>query len=201
MTLAETFGPTSEGPRAPQRRCIVTGASEDKGRLLRFVVGPDGRIVPDIAERLPGRGLWLICRRDIVRQAMAKRSFERAARAPVLVDADLDRRIEDLLVRRLVDLIGLARRAGLAVQGFVKVRGLIEAGGAAMLIAAADGAEDGQRKLRALAPGLPLIEALSAAELGRAFGRESAVHAALRKGALATTLVREAERLGAYRAI
>jgi uncharacterized protein len=199
MTLAETLDTTVEERSAPQRRCIVTGVSEDKARLLRFVVGPDGRIVPDVAGRLPGRGLWLKCRRDIVRQAAAKRSFERAARAPVLIDVDLDRRIEDLLVLRLIDLIGLARRAGLAVQGFVKVRALIEAGDAVALLAAADGAEDGRQKLRALGPDLPLIEALSAAELGRAFGRENAVHVALRKGALVTTLVNEAGRLDAYR--
>jgi predicted RNA-binding protein YlxR (DUF448 family) len=194
--LAEALAAPADNENAPERRCIVTGASDAKERLLRFVVGPDQRIVPDIAEKLPGRGLWLLCRRDIVRQAMGKRLFQRAARAAVVVDEDLDRRVEDLLRQRVVDLIGLARRAGLAVQGFVKVRALIESGEAAVLIAARDGAEDGRQKLRALV--LPEIDSLSAVELGRAFGRETAVHAALRRGALATAVLGAAERLRGY---
>jgi len=185
---------------APQRRCIVTGTAGGTGGLVRFVVGPDAHIVPDIAGKLPGRGLWLQCRRDIVRQAITKRSFQRAARAQVVVEDDLDRRVEDLLTRRLIDLIGMARRAGLAVQGFAKVRALVEARAAAALVAAADGAEDGRRKLRALAPELPCIEALSTAELGRAFGRETAVHAALRQGALTAAFLSGAARLTAFRA-
>jgi uncharacterized protein len=195
MTLAEPIF-----TEAPQRRCIVTGTSGGKGGLVRFVVGPDGCVVPDISEKLPGRGLWLQCRRDIVRQAVSKRSFQRAARAQIVVEDDLDRRVEALLTRRLIDLIGMARRAGLSVQGFAKVRALLDARAAAALIVASDGAEDGRRKLRALGPELPCIEALSAAELGQAFGRETAVHAALRPGALAAALLKEAGRLTAYRA-
>src|SRR5215469_11179498 len=148
--LAEPLVAPADNGSAPERRCIVTGASVAKERLLRFVVGPDQRIVPDIAEKLPGRGLWILCRRDVVRKAMGNRLFQRAARVAVVVDEDLDRRVEDLLRQRVVDLIGLARRAGLAVQGFVKVRALVDSGEAAVLIAARDGAEDGRQKLRAL---------------------------------------------------
>ena len=192
--------PAEASPKeAPRRRCIVTGETGGRDGLVRFVIGPDARVVPDIAGKLPGRGLWLQCRRDIVRQAISKRSFERAARAKVAVDDDLDRRVEELLSRRLIDLIGMARRAGLAVQGFAKVSALVRAGEAAVLIAAADGAEDGRRKLRALASALPCIEALNTAELGRAFGRDSTVHAALRAGRLASALLQEAARLRAYR--
>lgn len=194
MTLATT-SPTE----APLRRCIVTGTTGDRGGLVRFVVGPDAHIVPDVAGKLPGRGFWVQCRRDIVRNAVSKHSFQRAARTQVVVEEDLDRRVEDLLTRRLIDLIGMARRAGLAVQGFVKVRTLVQQGGASALIAACDGAEEGRGKLNALARALPCIDALSASELGRAFGRETAVHAGLRAGALTAAVLNEARRLRAYR--
>jgi len=170
-----------------------------KQDLIRFVVGPDGRIHPDVAERLPGRGLWTLARRDIVARAVKKRLFGRAARAAVGIDEDLDRRVEALLARRAIDLIGLARRAGLAVCGFVKVETVLNDGKAAVLIAAADGSADGRRKLRARAPELPLVEALTSAELGAAFGRESAVHAALKAGPLAETFVAVAARLAGFR--
>jgi uncharacterized protein len=152
-----------------------------------------------VAERLPGRGLWTLARRDIVARAVKKRLFHRAARTAVGVEEDLDRRVEGLLAGRAIDLIGLARRAGLAVAGFAKVEAVLNAGKAAVLIAACDGSADGRGKLRARAPGLPLVEALSSAELGAAFGRESAVHAALKAGPLAEAFLTDAGRLAGFR--
>src|SRR5262249_25133213 len=105
----------------PQRRCICTGESGDRPFLLRFVIGPDDELVPDVAARLPRRGLWWPPRRDIVERAVAKRLFARAARRPVTVPLGLADRIEALLAQRCRDGLGLARRAGLAVAGFTKV--------------------------------------------------------------------------------
>jgi uncharacterized protein len=172
---------------------------QPKAGLLRFVVGPEGRIVPDIAGKLPGRGLWLTARRDIVAAAVTKRLFARAARQPVIVDDDLAERVEALLAERCCDQIGLARRAGQAVMGFAKVEAALAQGKAAVLLAAADGAADGRMKLRALAPGLPLVEQLSGAELGAAFGREYVVHAALAPGRIAQALIAGAARLAGFR--
>jgi len=168
--------------------------------LVRFVVDPAGQIVPDMAHRLPGRGLWLTARRDIVSQAVEKRLFARAAKAPVTVEAGLEDRIEVLLARRCAELLGLARRAGLIEAGFVKVRAALLKGDVAVLIAAMDGAEDGRAKLSALASGLVLVSCLSAAALGAALGREQAVHVALRRGPLADLFLAEARRLSGFRA-
>jgi uncharacterized protein len=191
--------PEGEAETGPERRCLVSGAVRPKAELLRFVVGPEGRIVPDIAGKLPGRGLWLTARRDIVAAAVTKRLFARAARQPVIVDDDLAERVEALLAERCRDQIGLARRAGQAVMGFAKVEAALAQGKAAVLLAAADGAADGRMKLRALAPGLPLVEQLSGAELGAAFGREHVVHAALAPGRIAQALTADAARLAGFR--
>jgi predicted RNA-binding protein YlxR (DUF448 family) len=181
------------------RRCIVTGELRPKTELVRFVVGPEGSIVPDVSGRLPGRGLWLTARRDIVATATTKRIFARAARTQVGVDEGLADRIEQLLAARCCDMLGLARRAGQALAGFVKVRTLVASGGAAVLVEAADGGSDSRAKLAALAPALPVIDRLSCAELSAAFGREHVVHAALMPGRLASSLVAEAARLGGFR--
>ena len=177
----------------------MTGEVHAKPELIRFVLGPDDRIHPDVAERLPGRGLWTLARRDIVQRAVKKRLFGRAARVAVGVDEDLDRRVEELLARRAIDLIGLARRAGLAICGFTKVEAALDAGKAAVLIAATDGSADGRSKLRARAPGLPLAEVLTSVELGVAFGRESVVHAVLKAGPLAEAFLTVAGRLAGFR--
>lgn len=182
-----------------ERRCLVSGDVLPKAALVRFVVSPGGEIVPDVADRLPGRGLWLTARRDIVATAVAKRLFGRAARRPVVVDEALADRVETLLVARCRDLIGLARRAGEAAMGFVKVERMLTAGVAGLLLGASDGARDGRGKLRALAPDVRERSELTAGELGAAFGRDWAVHAALRDGRLADALARELDRLDGFR--
>lgn len=191
--------PALDSAHSPRRRCIVTGEVRDRGALLRFVVGPDGAIVPDIEARLPGRGLWLVPRRDIVERAVTKRVFSRAARRPVSASPELVERIECLLARRCGDTLGLARRAGLAVAGFDRVGEALRHGRAALLLCALDGAEGGRLKLAALGRDLPSASVLTAAELGAAFGRERIVHAAVVGGALCRRLRLDLERLAGLR--
>jgi predicted RNA-binding protein YlxR (DUF448 family) len=190
----------SEAPSGPNRRCLVTGAVRPKAELLRFVLDPNGEIVPDIAGKLPGRGLWLTARRDIVMEAASKRVFARAAKAPAVVSGGLEDRVAALLVQRCIEILGLARRSGLAVAGFERVREAVAARRASVLVEAMDGAAQGRGKIAALLPEVPRVACLSARELGVAFGREQAVHVALGKGRLAELFIVEARRLQGFRA-
>lgn len=183
----------------PLRRCIATRRILPKERLIRFVVDAEGVVVPDLEGRLPGRGLWLQARRDVVETACAKSSFAKAARIQVKVPDVLAERVEALLRRRCLDLIGLARRASQVAAGFEQARGWLRDGRAGVLIAASDGADGGRGKLAALAREVPLVELFTAAELGAALGRERAVHVALARGSLARRLVLEATRLAGFR--
>jgi hypothetical protein len=192
--------PADEVLTGASRRCLVTGVVRPKSELLRFVLDPVGQIVPDVAGKLPGRGLWLTAQRDIVSEAASKRVFARAAKAPAVVSDGLADRVETLLAQRCVELLGLARRSGLAVAGFVRVKTALANGKVAVLVEATDAAADGQEKLAALAPALPRVACLSAREMGVAFGREHAVHVALGKGRLAELFIVEARRLQGFRA-
>jgi predicted RNA-binding protein YlxR (DUF448 family) len=183
----------------PQRRCIVTGQSLPREDLLRFVVAPDGAVVPDLDEKLPGRGLWLRAERDILRTACAKGAFSKAARRETKLPDDLAAQVERLLRRRCLDLIGLARRSGALTAGFEKVRAFLASEDAGLLLAASDGAADGRGKIRALAPNVALVDAFTAEELGQAVGREHIVHAAVAKGRLANRILHEAHRLAGVR--
>jgi predicted RNA-binding protein YlxR (DUF448 family) len=181
------------------RRCLVTGDRLPREALLRFVVAPDGDVVADMDGRLPGRGLWLRSRRDMVKTACAGNLFAKASGGRATATADLAERVEERLTRRCLDLIGLARRAGQVATGFEKVRVWLRAGKAGVLLAAADGAVGGRAKLRALASGMAVLEAFSGAQLGAALGRESAGHVAVARGGLAERLMREVGRLRAFR--
>jgi len=184
----------------PLRRCIVTRQVLPKEALIRFVVDPTGAVVPDVAGKLPGRGLWVKAERTALATAVAKNLFAKAARHQVEAPVDLADRTAALLAQRCLELVGLARRAGDVVCGFEKVRDALRHGRVGVLLAAADGAADGRGKLQALARERPTLALFTGAELSASLGRENVVHAAVAPGRLAERLNVESARLAGLRA-
>ena len=162
--------------------------------MLRFVIGPDRQVVPDLAARLPGRGLWLSARADVLETACAKGAFARAARGMVTVPADLDATLRKGLAQRIADQLGLARRAGQAVAGYDGARGWVQTGRAGLVLQASDGSQDERRRLLS---GVRVAVAwpMEAAGLGAVFGRDQVVHVAVASGRLADMLMNEIGRL------
>ncbi|NIY71482.1 RNA-binding protein [Marivivens donghaensis] len=181
-----------------ERKCIVTGEVQPKAGLIRFVVGPDNQVVPDVLEKLPGRGLWVTASRDVIEKA-GKGQFSRSAKMAVTVPDALVDEVERQLVKRVVDLIALARKAGLAVCGFEKVKGWLAGGeNVRVLLQANDGSTRGKAKLWT-PQGARYFDCLSAEELGLAFGRQSVIHGALATGGLSDRVVEEAAKLKSMR--
>ncbi|MEM0944864.1 MAG: RNA-binding protein [Pseudomonadota bacterium] len=198
-----TRGGRSKSRDGPERRCLATGQSGQTARLIRFALGPGGEVVPDLAGKLPGRGVWLTAERALVEKAETKRLFSRGFKAQAKAPEGLADLLEGLLVERLVQVISLARKAGQAVTGFEKVKAALDAGQVGLLLQASDGAEDGQRKLAMRADGVPRMGVLTGQELGLAFGRGFAIHAALSVGGagkgFCARAMAEAERLAGFR--
>ncbi len=182
----------------PERRCIVTGDVQPKAGLVRFVLGPDGLIYPDLAEKLPGRGIWVTADRAAIDRAAAKGLFARAARAPAKVPENLADLVEQGLAHRVVELISLVRKSGRAVVGFEKVKGWLADGRAKVLLQASDGSDRGKGKLWTPEGGR-WFGCLTSAELGLAFGRDHAIHGALAAGGLTPRVISEAARLAGMR--
>ncbi|WP_430449829.1 RNA-binding protein [Rhodophyticola sp.] len=181
-----------------ERRCIATGETQPKGGLIRFVVGPEGQVVPDVLERLPGRGIWVSADRAALELAVKKNLFSRGAKMQVTVPADLLDQTETVLTRRLTDLIALSRKGGYAVAGFEKVKSWLAEGRAKVLLQASDGSERGKSKLWTPEGGR-FFGCLTATELGLAFGRQSVIHGALAAGGLTARVVEEAAKLQGLR--
>ncbi|EAR53103.1 hypothetical protein OG2516_11586 [Oceanicola granulosus HTCC2516] len=190
-------GGRSKGRDEPERRCIVTGEVGPKQGLIRFVSSPDNVIVPDVAGKLPGRGMWVTADRAVLDQAK-KGQFARAAKAQVEVPEGLADEVERQVARRVVELIALARKAGLAVCGFEKVKGWLADRPVRVLLQASDGSVRGKSKLWT-PEGARYYDILSASELGVAFGRESVIHGALSTGGLSDRVVEEAAKLRGLR--
>ena len=191
----------------PLRQCAVSRSQRPADDLVRFVLGPDGSIVPDLARRLPGRGVWIEARRQQVEAAVRGRVFARSLRQPVIVAEDLPEQVERLMARRLAEAISLARKAGLLVVGFARVDELLARGQAVLIIHAADAGKDGAAKLSRKFEALlgperaaqAIVTDLTGQQLDLAIGRSNVVHAAASGGGASRRVLQEAARLRRYR--
>lgn len=199
-----------QGPRriAPgsERFCAATGAVTPVADMIRFVVAPDGTVVPDLKRRLPGRGIWITATRPALRNALARKAFARGFKREVRVAPDLVETTDRLLERSALDALAMAHKAGRAVTGFAKVEAaLVRQERVVGLIHAADAASDGVRKLAAAlrqrtdAENIAVIGTFGAAQLGLAFGRSHVVHAVLVAGPESETFLARLARLERFR--
>ena len=184
-----------------ERRDLVTHQVMEESCLIRFVAAPDGSVAPDLGRKLPGRGMWVAADRQSVETAARKGLFSRSAKTKLSASADLANTVENLLVRRCLDQLGLARREGVLISGFEKSAAAIRSGKAAWLVEATDGAVDGRGKLIALArhQTTKICGVFSADDLSLALGLENAIHAVLLKGGRADRWTTEVERLAGFR--
>jgi hypothetical protein len=175
----------------------------EEARLVRFVAGPDGVVVPDLARKLPGRGLWVAATREAVTTAAKKQLFSRAAKTRLSAPADLADQVERLMRQRLLAALGMARKAGELTMGFGKVDTAVRSGKAAWLIEASDGAEDGRRKLaqavHSAATKPRTLILFSSEELSLALGAPNVIHTAFLAGRGAERWTLDVQRLAGFR--
>lgn len=196
-------GPADRAAAGRERRDIVSGEVMAEARLIRFVAAPDGAVTPDLAAKLPGRGMWVEATREALVQAVKRQAFSRSAKTKLTADPGLPDLVDSLLHRRCLEHLGLAKREGVLISGFEKTLAQIGAGKAAWWIEASDGSADGRRKLAAAVRRSPkppeLCGAFTGAELGLALGVETVVHVALLAGRRAGRWTEEVRRLAGFR--
>lgn len=190
------------------RSCIVSREAKPIAELIRFVLAPDGSVVPDLKRDLPGRGVWVEARRTVVDKAIAKKLFARGFRTNVVVDPALGDLVDRLLAKQALGTFGLARKAGLVVTGFAKVEAAVARERLVCLVHAAEAGEDGKNKLTAALKrrfggelGCPVVRIFSGSQLDLALGRSNVIHAALLAGRAGEIFLERAVALGRYRGI
>jgi len=205
QTAVEQDHEAHEGVDDTVRACALTRVRRPKDELIRFVLGPDGTIVPDLKEKLPGRGVWLTAAHDTVAEAAKRNVFARALKAEAKAPEGLAAQVDGLLAEAALSALSLANKAGEAVFGHAKVEEAITKGRVLALIHAKEAADDGCRKLDGKARGMgdgspvPAVRAFSTDELGLASGRTNVIHAALIQGGAARKFLAAAARLERYR--
>jgi predicted RNA-binding protein YlxR (DUF448 family) len=161
------------------RKCIATGEPQEPIKMIRFVLDPFGAVVPDLAEKLPGKGMWVTSCCETISKAIEKRLFDRSMKKKVLISNSLLENIEQMLVDRAVSAVGLARRAGRVLAGHTKIDHALRQGKVLLRIEAKDGANDGRNKLTRLNPNIPILDCAYGEELARAFEKRDTVHLAI----------------------
>jgi uncharacterized protein len=187
------------------RRCALSRARRPKDDLIRFVLGPDGTVVPDLKEKLPGRGVWLTAAHDAVAEAVKRNVFASALKTQAKPAPDLADLVDRLLSEAALGAFALANKAREVTFGHAKVEEALAKAPVLALVHAREAAEDGCRKLdgkaRAARAGaaIPAVRSLGADELGLASGRANVIHAALIQGGAARRFLAAAQRLERYR--
>jgi len=199
-------GPPRQGSHGRERRCVACGEAMPEDQLVRVVADPDGVLTPDVAARLPGRGVWVRSDRQSLELALRRNAFARSLKTKVVSPADLAERVEQLLARRCLDLLGLAQRAGGLAVGATRAEEALRRMRPHWLIEASDGAPEGRRKMVQLAFGLWGVEpkvtgCFSSGDLGVALGRAPVIHAVLLDASMAQRWTVESGRLAGFRAI
>jgi uncharacterized protein len=197
------------GPRrsSPERLCIATREVKPTGELIRFVIGPDGTVVPDVKHKLPGRGVWVTANRTAVATAIERKAFGRGFKREVRVAPDLVETTEHLLVRSALDALAIAHKAGAVAAGFTRVEAALGAEAVVTLIHAAEASPEGTRKLEAAArsrwggdrDGPMVIKMFTSAQLDLALGRANVVHAAVLAGPASARFLARCRSLARFR--
>jgi predicted RNA-binding protein YlxR (DUF448 family) len=179
--------------RPNTRRCIATGEALPKDELIRFVVGPDSTLYPDLAQNLPGRGLWVSATREAISDAAKKNLFSKAAKTAVKVGPDLLLRVTQLMHKRCLDFLGLARRSGIAVLGQPQVEGELKARKLGLILLADDAGSDlsAFRDIKDIF----ISRRFTRNELGAALGHEQLVYIGLKPNNLTGMLKAELTKL------
>jgi predicted RNA-binding protein YlxR (DUF448 family) len=200
---------TDRGPKgaAAERFCALSREVKPVGELIRFVVGPDGAIVPDLKRKLPGRGMWVTASQDALAQAVKRNLFAKGFKKQVKAGDDLVAQTEKLLERSMLDALAIAGKAGQVVSGFTRVEAALGSEKVVAILHARDGAPDGIRKIDGLVrrrqeenPGeIRKIDAFASSQLDLALGRSNVVHAALLAGDASSGFLARHERYERFR--
>jgi uncharacterized protein len=199
-------GPRKTPPDG-ERFCAVTGTVTPVADMIRFVVGPDGTVVPDLRRRLPGRGIWVTATRPALRSALARKCFAKGFKREVQVAADFVEATERLLERAALDALAMARKARKTAIGFGNTEAALVHDRVVGLIRASDAASDAVRKLDSTlrqrtadtGENILVIGLFTSAQLDLAFGRANVIHAALLAGSESRTFLERAARLERFR--
>jgi predicted RNA-binding protein YlxR (DUF448 family) len=199
------------GPRkslpASERFCAATASVRPVDEMIRFVLAPDGVVLPDLKRCLPGRGLWVTATKAALKIAISRKAFARGFKRPVTASPDLIDTTETLLEKGALAALAVAHKAGRVAIGYAKTEAALERGFVAALLHAAEAAPDGAGKLNALArrgedpagAKIAIIDGFASTQLDLALGRSNVIHAAVLGGRESETFRVRVERLGHFR--
>ena len=177
----------------PNRTCLFSKDELPQDKLLRFTLTPDRQVVPDFNKRLQGRGIYITNSKQILQCAIDKKAFRRFGKSTTVMP-NLVEVVENILKNRAFETLNLARKAGVLVSGFEKVKEKLIAGKVGFVLEALDAGEDGKAKIRTLAKDVEILSLFSTDELDKALNKANTVHLGLLKSEMSDVVYNQLQK-------
>ena len=177
----------------PNRTCLLTGEEKPQNKLLRFTLTPDRQVIPDFGKKLPGKGFYLTNSKSVLLKAIAKNVFRKFGKHTAVI-ANLPEIVENILKNKAFEALNLARKAGVLVSGFDKVKEKLAADKVAFVLEAVDAGSDGREKIKAAAKNTEILTLFEIEELDKALNRINTVHVAVLKSQMAQMVYEQLQR-------
>ena len=193
-----------------ERMCIVTREKLAADQLIRFVLAPDGALIPDLKQKLPGRGCWVTAQSSYIDQAQKNGLFARSLKEKIEITGSLSQLVDELMSKSTLGMINMARKAGQFITGSSKVDHAVRNGEALASFHATDAANDGVRKINQARTFfskmveveiIPSFQLFSSDEMSQAFGDGNYIHGAALAGKAGENVLKRATALATYRGL
>ncbi|MBB4076431.1 hypothetical protein GGR08_000731 [Bartonella fuyuanensis] len=190
-----------------ERTCIVTRKNASVQTLIRFVIGPNNQIVPDLKANLPGRGVWISAHHAVIEKAVKQKAFHKNFKTDVKVSPNLVRIIDTLLLKAALSSLAMARKAGAIVTGATRIDAAIRSGQVILVLHAKETTEGGKRKIaqaihtiqQQTNRTIKTISLFTSDEMRVAFGSNPVMHVALLDTKAAEGFLKTIHKLITYR--
>jgi hypothetical protein len=180
------------------RRCAVTKESLPKNEMIRFVATPENKIIADLKEDLPSRGVWIKRGKSYVEKALEKNIFSKALKKKVNAEKSLANQLESLIKVKILNLLGLAKKAGFVIVGFEKVCSCLQKNESGLLLFAKDGAENSRSKIEKMAKQTEIFDIFTSEEISEALGRVNCVNVFVKESKMRNNLQKHLQKLHVY---
>ncbi|EJF83172.1 RNA-binding protein [Candidatus Bartonella washoeensis] len=190
-----------------ERTCIVTRKNASAKTLIRFVIGPNNQIVPDLKSNLPGRGVWVSSRRSAIEEAIKQKAFNKSFKTDVEVASNLAHIVDTLLLKSALGSLSMARKAGAVVMGATKVDAAIRSGQVVLVLHAKEATKNGKQKIsqaihtiqKKTNQNIKITSLFTSDEMSVAFGANLVMHAGLLNTKAAEAFLKTLHKLITYR--
>ena len=179
-----------------KKMCHITKKMHPSEVMIRFVLSPSNVFTLDLFNEFDGKEFYVLASRKILvkMKDFASNKFGRDFQQENLIS-----RIDSILLKRIVSLIALSRKAGKVIIGHEQIQRYLLTNKIELLLQARDGSENRKKNLTLPRSQTSRINCLNRKELGIPFRRDAITNVGFLKSSFTNPLIFDTARLGNLR--